>query len=43
MEKIVVTRHKALYEYLIHNGYIDSETKVISHATAITDGVRNEI
>lgn len=40
MEKIVVTRHKALYEYLIYNGYVDSETKVISHAT--TEDVRGK-
>ena len=33
MEKIVVTRHNALYDYLLECGYISSDTKVISHAT----------
>ena len=33
MDKIVVTRHAALVEYLIKEGYIDRDTKHVSHAT----------
>ncbi len=29
-EKIVVTRHKALYDYLVENNYISSNTKCMS-------------
>ena len=34
MDKIVVTRHPALIEYLKQEHLIGSSTKVISHATA---------
>ena len=33
MEKIVVTRHPALVQYLLRAGLIDKGTKHISHAT----------
>lgn len=32
MEKLVVTRHKALYEYLVKNKYIEEGTRCVSHA-----------
>ena len=32
MEKLVVTRHRDLVQYLIEKGLIDKHTKVISHA-----------
>ncbi len=38
--KIVVTRHKALVEYIRELGLIDDQVKVISHATA--DDVRDK-
>lgn len=34
MEKIVVTRHIALLQYLINNNYVPSNVKHISHAIA---------
>lgn len=33
MEKIVVTRHIALLQYLINNKYVESNVKHLSHAT----------
>ncbi len=32
MDKIVVTRHKALYDYLLKTGHIDNDTEHISKA-----------
>lgn len=32
MNKLVITRHKALYEYLINHKYIEKNTPCISHA-----------
>jgi len=32
MQKIVVTRHKALVEWLLDQGLIDKNTKIIPHA-----------
>ncbi len=33
MEKLVVTRHHALVEYLLKHNYIDQDTTHISHAS----------
>ena len=33
MKKLVITRHMALYHYLINKGYIEEDTQCISHAT----------
>ncbi len=32
VEKLVVTRHKALFDYLVHNNIVSKDTKQISHA-----------
>ncbi len=32
MDKLVVTRHKALYEYLVKHEYIEKGTPCLSHA-----------
>jgi len=32
MQKLVVTRHKALYDYLITHEYIEKDTPCLSHA-----------
>lgn len=33
MEKLVVTRHKALYDWLMQNGFIDEDTPQLAKAT----------
>ncbi len=33
MEKLVITRHMALYQYLINKGYVEKGTRCISHAS----------
>ena len=33
MKKVVVTRHPALVEYLLHIGMIDSRAEVVTHAS----------
>jgi hypothetical protein len=40
MEKIVVTRHVALLQYLIDNKYVEPDVKHISHA--IVDDIRGK-
>lgn len=40
MNTVVVTRHKALVEWLVLHGIIDADTPVIMHATA--DAVRGK-
>lgn len=32
MTKLVITRHRALYKYLLNKGYIDKDTECIAHA-----------
>lgn len=33
MKKLVVTRHRALYDYLIENGFVEEGTECLSHAS----------
>lgn len=33
MSKIIITRHQGLVDYLIYQGLVSKDTKVISHAT----------
>ncbi len=40
MKKLVVTRHKALFDYLLEQGLIESDTESISHASI--EDVRNK-
>lgn len=40
MEKLVVTRHKALYEWLLKNNHIKKDTKQIAKAS--TDDVKDK-
>ena len=34
MDTVIVTRHKALVEYLVNKGIVSKDSQVISHATA---------